>query len=146
MLSQYIQYPYIVFPFGLAKPALIIAIIYVFVLAIFILQGTISKKLELTLQPICKMNRGDKNKFILSATGFVAMLAVSIILPFFLEEKGAILSVSKVYLRYEPLIFVATLIFLCTSVLNKSNRHTQINVSNKILNVKKNCESSNLNW
>ena len=30
MLSQYIQSPYIVFPFGLAKPALIIAIIYVF--------------------------------------------------------------------------------------------------------------------
>ena len=135
MLNQYIQYPYIVFPFGLAKPALIIAIIYVFVLAFFILRGAVTKRLKLTLQSISKMKRGEKNNFILSVTGFVVMLALCIILPFFLEERGAIIGISKIYLRYELLVFIATLIFLCSSCLNKSNRYTQIIVSNKVFNV-----------
>lgn len=135
MLNQYIQYPYIIFPFGLAKPALIIAIIYVFVLAVFILQGAVTKRLKLTLQPIRKMKRGEKNNFILSVTGFVVMLALCISLPLFLEKKGAILSIAKIYLRYEALVFVTSLIFLCTSSLNKLNRHTQIIVSNKLFNV-----------
>ena len=44
MLSQYIQPPYFVLPFGLAKPSLIIAIAYVLVLTAIILIGTKKQK------------------------------------------------------------------------------------------------------
>ncbi len=36
MINQYIEYPYIVFPFGSAKPALVITIAYICILTVLI--------------------------------------------------------------------------------------------------------------
>ena len=130
MLSQYIQSPYIVFPFGLAKPALIIAIIYVFMLAIILLTGMRTKNFKLQFRPILKNKQGERNKTIISVVGFVIMLISCIILPSFLEDGAIVISISKVYLQYEALAFVVALLFLLTSFLNRSNKSTQIKVSN----------------
>ena len=135
MFNQYIKYPYIVFPFGLAKPALVITIAYICILTVFIWYGTSNNKLKLTLRPISKMKRGEQNKFIISVVGFVIMLASCIILPSFLDNDNIILNVSNVYLQFEPLVFLISFLFLCATILNKTNPDKQIKASNTGLNV-----------
>ena len=130
MFNQYIKYPYIVFPFGLAKPALVITIAYICILTVFIWYGTSNNKLKLTLRPISKMKRGEQNKFIISVVGFVIMLASCIILPSFLDNDNIILNVSNVYLQFEPLVFLISFLFLCATILNKTNPDKQIKASN----------------
>ena len=109
MLSQYIQSPYVVFSFGLAKPSLIIAISYVFVLAIILIIGTKIKNFKLQLCPRLKIRRGERNKVIFSLVGFVVMLVSCIIFPLFLADGAIIISISKVYLQYEALAFAVKL-------------------------------------
>ena len=131
MFNQYIQYPYIIFPFGLAKPALVITIAYICVLTAFLLHGVMKGKLKLTLCSMSEMRQDEQNKIIISIVGFIIMLASSMILPLLLDESNIILSASNVYLQYEPLLFVVLFLFLGTAALNKSNPDKQIKVSNK---------------
>lgn len=131
MFNQYIQYPYIIFPFGLAKPALVITIAYICVLTAFLLHGVMKGKLKLTLRLMSEMRQGEQNKITISIVGFIIMLASSMILPLLLDESNIILSASNVYLQYEPLLFVGLFLFLGTAALNKSNPDKQIKVSNK---------------
>ena len=135
MFSQYIQPPYFVLPFGLAKPSLIIAIAYVLVLTAIILIGTKKQKLKFQFRPIGKIKPGERNKIIFSLVSFVILIISCIIFPSLLDDETIIISISKVYLQYEALAFGVVLLFLLTSILNKSNKSTQIKVSNKILNV-----------
>jgi len=135
VLNQYIKYPYIVFPFGSAKPALVITIVYICMLTVFVLHGIRKNKLKLTIRSIFKMKRGKQNKFIKSVVGFVIMLVSCIVLPSFLDDDNIILNVSNVYLQFEPLVFLITLLFLCATILNKINPDKQIKASNTGLNI-----------
>ena len=74
MINQYIEYPYIVFPFGSAKPALVITIAYICILTVLIWYGIRKNKLKLNICQISKMKRGEQNKFIITIVGFVIML------------------------------------------------------------------------
>ena len=134
-MNQFIQYPYIVFPFGLAKPALIITVAYVCILVGCVLYGVVKNKMCFTLRSMSKMKCGEQIRFVMLIVGFVVMLGTCIILPFFFNDENAIIRISNIYLQYEPLIFLGSFLFLATSILNKTNQDKQIVASNKILNV-----------
>ena len=134
-MNQFIQYPYIVFPFGLAKPALIITVAYVCILVGCVLYGVVKNKMCFTLRSMSKMKRGEQIRFVILIVGFVVMLGTCIILPFFFNDENAIIRISNIYLQYEPLVFLGSFLFLATSILNKTNQDKQIVASNKILNV-----------
>lgn len=138
MLNQYIQSPYIILPFGLAKPALIITVIYMLLLACFLLHGL--KKHEIKLKFLLlskeeekKLCKDERNKIIISAVGFCILVSLCIILPSFLDGEIIFLSICKVYLQYETIIYLGIFLFFCTSILNNVNRERQIAVSAKIL-------------
>ena len=136
-LSQHIEFrsPYVDFPFGSAKPALIIAIVYIFVLAALVLFGKKTQKLTVKFNSIRKMKCREKNKFIFSLTGFNIMLVFCIVLKSFFDEENLVLSFSEIYLQYEILIFFGVFIFLIAAVFNKLNPYKQISVANKFLNI-----------
>ena len=135
MFNQYIEYPYIVFPFGSAKPALVITIAYICILTVLIWYGIRKNKLKLTIRQTSKMKRGEQSKFIISIVGFVIMLASCIAIPSFLDSDNIILNVSNAYLKFEPLIYLISLLFLCSTILNKANPDKQIKASNTGLNL-----------
>ena len=135
MLKEYINKPYIIFPFGSPKLALVITIAYLIVFACFFLYDRKTKHLKIKIRWIHTMPKREKNKTIISLIGFVCLVAFSIILPFFFAEDNLILTISKIYLEYEALPFLAVILFLCSAVFNKVNKDKQIVAANKILNI-----------
>lgn len=135
MLNEYIQSQYIVFPCGLARPALVITIAYLLLLAVIVLYGIIKKDFKLIFPSICKMKKGDKNKVFLSVIGFAVMVISCIVLPLLLDSENAIITISKVYLKYETIAFLGILLFLASSIFIKSNREKQVIAANKIIKV-----------
>lgn len=133
MLSEYIQSQYIVFSCGLARPALVITIAYLLLLAVIILYGTIKKDFKLDFPSVCKMKKGEKNKIFLSVIGFAVMVISCIVLPLLLDSENAIITISKVYLRYETIAFLGIFLFLASSFFIKTNREKQVIAANKII-------------
>ena len=133
MLEKYIELPYIIFPFGTAKPSLIITIMYIIVLTILLTYGKRNNLLKLKLISWSQLKSGEKNKRFLSVIGYVIFILSCINLPLLLNEDNTILSISKTYLQYEILLFLGVFLFLCTAFLNTSNRETHITACNRIL-------------
>ena len=126
MLKEYINKPYIIFPFGSPKLALVITIAYLIVFVCFFLYDRKTKHLKIKIRWIHKMPQREKNKTIIFLIGFVCLVAFSIILPFFFAEDNLILTISKIYLEYEALPFLAVLLFLCSAFFNRVNKDRQI--------------------
>ena len=130
MLSQYIQSPYINLPFGLAKPALILTVLYLLGLALFLFSSLKKDEIEFKFR---LSSKGEINIIIISVVGFIVLVLSCIISHPFLDKTNIILSICKVYLQYETIIFLGIFLFFCTSILNNVNRERQIAVSAKVL-------------
>jgi len=133
MLDNYIQAPYINLPIGKATPALIITVVYVVVLAVSSYYGSKNEILKVNFIKYSRLDKGSKNKIILSVIGYVVLIFLCILLSRFLDEKNLFMIVAHTYLQYEVLVFLAVLIFYSTTFLNNVNRDTHIKVSNRIL-------------
>lgn len=132
MLGQYIQAPYINTIFGLATPALIISVVYLFVLASLLIFAKKKGALKIELGKFHKLMKGNKNKIIISMIGYVVFIFSCINLPEFLGEENIIIKISETYLKFETLVFILLFVFLCTAFLNNTNRETHIKAANCI--------------
>jgi len=91
--------------------------------------------LKIKIRWIHKMPKREKNKTIIFLIGFVFLVACSIILPFFFAEDNLILTISKIYLEYEALSFLAVFLFLCSTIFIRVNKDKQIMAANGFLNI-----------
>lgn len=132
MLSKYIQAPYIETLFGLATPALIISVIYLFVLGVFLVFAKNKGILKIGFVNFRRLMRGEKNKIIISIIGFIVFIFSCINLPEFLGEDNILLGISGTYLKFETLVYLLLFAFLCTAFLNNTNRETHIKAANRI--------------
>ena len=135
MLSKYMQAPYIDTLFGLATPALIISVAYLFLLSVFLLIAQKKGTIKIEHIKVNELMLGDRNKMIVSLVGYVIYIFSCIYLPEFLGEGNIILSISETYLRFETLVFVLIFMFFGTALLNNTNRETHIKTSNSILRI-----------
>lgn len=133
MLEKIIQYPFIVFPFGSATPALIITILYMCVLIGIILYGKKKNTLQISLLPKRNIQQLDIIKLFISIVGFIILVFSCIFLSEFLADDNPIIFLSNVYLNFEIVLFGGTFLFLSSSILNKTNKDKQISVVNEIL-------------
>ena len=76
MLSQYIQSPYINLPFGLAKPALILTVLYLLGLALFLFSSLKKDEIEFKFR---LSSKGEINIIIISVVGFIVLVLSCII-------------------------------------------------------------------
>jgi len=132
MLSEFVEAPYIVLPFGLATPALIFSIIYLLLYAILIIHGKNTSSFQINWVCFSKISNGRRNKIIISSIGYLICILSCIFITPFLDENNLLLTVSIQYLKYEPIIFLCILVFLFTSIATKSNRESHIVAANKI--------------
>lgn len=131
MLNKYIQAPYVKTPLGLATPALIISVIYLISLTIFLVIAYKKKTIKTAFIDCRHMTKSEKNRAIISTIGFVLFVVLSVILSGFLGDENILLDISKTYLKYEAVVFVLLLIFLCTAFFNNTNADVQINAINR---------------
>ena len=124
MLSKYIQAPYIETLFGLATPALIISVIYLFVLGVFLVFAKNKGILKIVFVNFRGLMRGERNKIIISIIGYIVFIFSCINLPEFLGEDNILLGISGTYLKFETLVYLLLFAFLCTAFLNNTNRET----------------------
>ena len=73
MLSKYIQAPYIETLFGLSTPALIISVIYLFVLGVFLVFAKNKGILKIGFVNFRRLMRGERNKIIIYIIGFIVL-------------------------------------------------------------------------
>ena len=130
MLENYIEDQYIVLPFALATPALIITVVYILTLSIYI---ALNKKIKVEFINLSNMNPSKKKDIVLSGLGYVILIFSCINLPAFISDENLILKVATTYLEYEPFLFFVAFLFMISAFFNKVNKDTQLNVSNRIL-------------
>ncbi len=132
MFSKYIQIPYVKTPFGLATPALIISVVYLFILGIYLIVAKKKGTTKIGLVDFSRLMRGDKIKITLSMIAYIGLILSCTYLPNFLEKENILFKISKIYLQFETLIFTLLLFFLCSAFLNNINKETHIKASNSV--------------
>lgn len=130
MMNSIIDSPYINLPIGKATPALILGILYLFVLVGFLCYGKKKHTLIFHVIRLETCSKGKQNRIWLSLCGYILLVFVCIVLPSFLEEETPIVVFSKAYLQYEPLVALCVFVFLCSSIFNTKNRERQLTACN----------------
>lgn len=133
MFSNLIDAPYISLPIGNATPALILCLIYFFVLFGFYLYGEITNTLHFHRIHYTLCSRGRTNSIWMSSITYVILAIACIPASSFLTADNLLLKISKTYLQYEPLIFLGVFLFLCSACINTGNKDRHIIAANRIL-------------
>lgn len=138
MLSKLIDVitkPYVELLWGMATPALIISIVYLVTLLGFYICGKIGNTLRFRIVSPKEYPKGKRNQLIISATICVLQIPVCIVLPFFFEKENIVVKLAKIYLEYEPILFVAVFLFLSCTLLNTKNKDRHITAANQLFQV-----------
>ena len=134
-LIDAIDAPYFDLPWGMATPALILSVIYCFLLLAFFLWGKKHNTVQFIFVSLCDYSQGKKNRYIISAIGYLLLIPVCIVFSSFLNEESLISNVAATYLEYEPIVFLAVLLFLCSTALNTTNQDRHIIAANRLFQV-----------
>lgn len=134
-LIDAIDAPYFDLPWGMATPALILSVIYCFILLAFFLWGKKRNTLQFTFVRLCDYSKGKKNRYIISVIGYLLLIPVCLVFSSFLNEKSMIRNVAVTYLEYEPIVFLAVVLFLCSTAFNTTNQDRHIIAANRLFQV-----------
>lgn len=133
MLKNWVVELLITLLFISMKPSVIITILHLLLLIGIVFFNIRNKTFEITVVKFSKINIGKKNTIILSIIGYAIFVVTCNYLPSYLNENNLIINISKTFLEYEYVMFLANFLFFCSSYLNKVNKDTHIITSNRIL-------------
>lgn len=132
-MNEFIDIPYIVFPFGKATPAFVLFVAYVVLLLMITIYA--KKRNIIIIHNLLgrKYLIGIKKQIILSMSGLMIGSAICWEISTFFEKEKFLMEIFERYLQYEPIIAIAIFLFFCSTLFTEKNKDMKIAATNKFV-------------